>query len=375
MNSKPRKFIAKLKLKNFRNHEEFSDNFSKNHVVIIGKNGSGKTNILEAISLLNPGRGIRKARLSELQSFSSEDEQPWSIFAEIMEENSNDTTKLATGLDPQNPLAEKRIAKINGEKIRGHAGLADYISIVSLTPAMDQVFVSSNSAKRDYLDDLTAIFYSEHLSHIAVYNNSRRERLNLLKRARHDDSWITAIEKRMAERAMIISTNRINALKLLQNAIFDDDNLGKFPKAILKIEGLVESYLKDYTAIEAENLFENDLKMSRNEDLITGKTNAGAHKSEFIVYHSAKKLPADLCSTGEQKAMLLSITLAAVKAKTSYSNATPILLLDEVIAHLDEQKRSDLFAEIAKLNCQAWMTGTEEESFKDILDFAHVIRF
>lgn len=350
--------VSRLVLSNFRNYSELDIEFSPHTIIITGENGSGKTNLLEAISLLVPGRGLRTAKLSTIDKNNGG--KPWSVFANI--KTPEGEVAIGTGRDTSKEQ-DKRIVKIDGKAIRGQAELSSYFSVCYLTPQMDQTFADGTTSRRSYLDRLTSSFYPEHIKHLSIYDHAKSERRHLLMAKRGDESWLSVLEKRMAEQAIAIAAARKETIQHLQEAI--DDYNGVFPKAILSLDGLVEKSLDEMKALQAEENFQYKLKFSRNQDAETGHTAFGTHKSDFIVNHSEKNLLAEFCSTGEQKALLLSITMACAMARKQWFGATPVLLLDEVAAHLDSEKRSAFFDELNSLSAQSWLTGTDVDFFKD----------
>jgi DNA replication and repair protein RecF len=363
--------VARLVLTEFRNYTSLSLETDAEPVVITGENGAGKTNILEAISLLTPGRGLRGAKTDAFgrRSGNTPKGNLWAVNGIVR--NKDIEITLGTGLDP-NSTSERRMVKINGEKQRGQASLLDYFAVCSLTPQMDQTFSEGTSSRRYYLDQLTQLFAADHTKHLAIYEQAKSERRKLLEGRSADTTWISALEARMAEHAVSIAANRGDAISQLQTAI--NASSGGFPKADLAIQGHIEAALAESTALAAEEMFKEKLQSTRTEDLHTGKTTFGTHRSDFIVTHRKKEMTAEFCSTGEQKALLLSITLACARAKAAWSNVVPVLLLDEVIAHLDAEKRAALFEEIRALSAQSWMTGTDDAFFSDFRGSARFLR-
>ncbi len=355
--------VDHLKLTNFRNYDFVEMDFGNKLVVITGKNGSGKTNLLEAISLLTPGRGLRNATLGTISRYDNVAKQPlpWTIFSKIF--NTPDQITIGTGKDTSKE-SDRRIIKVNGEEISNQSHLAHYFSVCYLTPQMDQTFSEGATSRRTYLDKLTGLFYPEHVKQTAVYNHARSERSKLLTSGHYDEIWLNTIEKRMAEQAVAIAAARNEVVAQLQEAI-DASNL-TFPKAQLCADGMIEHNLKNNSALECENMLQQNFKNSREEDQKNGRTTYGSHRSDFTVIHSIKNQPAHICSTGEQKALLLSITMACVRARKNWAGTSPILLLDEVVAHLDKQKRAEFFEELLHLNTQTFLTGTDSILFDEI---------
>ncbi len=353
--------VEKIILTNFRNYERLEVDVLSRINIITGNNGAGKTNLLEAVSLLASGKGIRSAKIEELSKYDSSSND-WSIFASV---NTPDgIISIGTGR-ANNSENNKRIVKIDGKIMRSQNALAKYFSICWLTPKMDQIFNDGQSSRRKYLDKLTGLFYPDHTKHLSIYNYARTERQKLLDRNNPDYAWVAILEKRMSEQAIAIAAARLEVIDILQRAI-NSSTASSFLKPILSVSGDIEQSLESMTAINAEQQYCDKLKQARANDSANGRTSCGTHKSDFLVIHPDKKLSAEFCSTGEQKAMLLSITLATVRAAKSWHGRSPVLLLDEVIAHLDNSKRSELFAEIEELQTQCWLTGTDISCFEQL---------
>lgn len=353
--------ITSLTLENFRNYRTLTLNLKPQPVVLSGHNGAGKTNILEAISLLYPGRGMRSARLREMDN--QEAGGSWVVAAEIKSDQL--THRIGTGRDPES-AAEKRILKINGERERRHSALTSYACIQWLTPAMDQVFTEGGSARRKLLDRIVFGFSPEHAAYVAGYESAMRERNRLLAdRHRADPHWLTVLERQMAEQGVALTLGRMEAIHRLQDDLAEA--IGSFPRAQIALHGIVESWLAEgMSALDAEGSLAEQFQQARTSDAMVGRASIGPHRSHFHVVHNEKNMPAERCSTGEQKALLLSLILSAARARTAWCGLPPILLLDEVIAHLDVDKRRALFDLIQASRIQAWMTGTDAADFQGL---------
>lgn len=363
--------ITRLVLNRFRNHPSFDMSFPASHIAIVGKNGAGKTNILEAISLLAPGKGLRSARLSDMESYDA-DPTPhtgnWSVFASLNTPAGD--VSIGTGKTPED-TSDKRRIKINGEPVSGQTELSQYLSVCALTPQMDHIFAEGISSRRHYMDQLTGQFYPDHIRHLSIYNHARTERMKLLQRGNADPIWLDSLEKRMSEHTFAIAAARRESIALLQQSV--DAMASSFPKARLEAKGEVETLLATHSSLEAEDRYREMLTASRRSDQQTGRTEHGSHRSDFIAIHESTHLPAEYCSTGEQKALLLTITLATARAKQQWFGVSPLMLLDEVASHLDETKRDALFLELQQLNSQCWMTDTDERIFMDFPSKIHVL--
>ena len=385
--------ITSLTLENFRNYRSLSLSLPPQPVVLRGRNGAGKTNILEAISLLSPGRGLRGAKLREMDSIPSPsggglgwglaengvrlaphptspqrgEEFPWVVAARIA--TGDETTHIGTARDGES-TAEKRIIKINGEKVRGHAQLVAHVCVQWLTPSMDQVFIEGGTVRRKLLDRLVYGFVPEHAARVMAYESAMRERNKLLAdRATADPYWLSVLEQQMAEHAVAITLARQEVLGRLQHELVED--IAGFPRAVMAVEGLMEGWLTaGDSALDAEGKFAEHLTQARGIDAARRRASIGPQRTNFIVIHKTKNMPAEQCSTGEQKALLLSIMLCAARARAAWCGVAPILLLDEVIAHLDVDKRASLFDLIRHSQIQAWMTGTDAADFKGLEAFS-----
>jgi len=338
-------------------------------VVLTGHNGAGKTNILEAISLLSPGRGMRSARLRDMDNMAAGG-APWVVTAELLQQGR--TSFVGMGRDAE-AASEKRILKIDGEKVSRHARLTEYACVQWLTPAMDQVFMEGGSARRKLLDRLVYGFEPEHAERVTRYETSMRERNKLLAdRGRADPYWLSVLEQQMAEHAVAITLARLEHAERIGAQLAEP--LAGFPRAQLAVQGTVESWLSEGTsALEAESKLAGRLRDLRAVDGAAGRATEGAHRSTIHIIHQEKGMAAERCSTGEQKAVLLSLILAAARARMAWCGVPPILLLDEVVAHLDVDKRGQLFDLIARSRIQAWMTGTDAADFQGLgADVTHL---
>ncbi len=360
--------ITSLTLENFRNYRSLSLKIPAQPVVLRGANGAGKTNILEAISLLSPGRGLRGARLREMDGIAQAP-LPWVVAANVI--SKSESCFIGTGRDGE-ATSEKRIIKVNGEKMRNHAALVNHACIQWLTPSMDQVFIEGGGARRKFFDRMVYAFLPEHAARVLAYETAMRERNRLLVDSRADPQWLGVLERQMAEHAVAITLARLEVLQRLQGELLVD--IAHFPRANLRLSGMLEEWLAaGDSALEVEEKFAERLVSSRRSDAIRKRTSIGPQRSEWIVIHSSKGMLAEQCSTGEQKALLLSIVLAAARARAAWCSVAPILLLDEVIAHLDVDKRACLFDLIRTTQIQAWMTGTDAADFRGLEGFSTIL--
>ncbi len=362
-------FIRSLQLTHFRCYDSARlEGLLSGPVVLTGPNGAGKTNILEAVSLLSPGRGLRGARVSEMQQ--REVSSPWALSAEA--ETQYGAVRIGTGLDAGSAV-EKRIVRINGETAKAQTALAEYLACVWLTPQMDRLFLEGSSARRKFLDRLIFAFDPGHAGRVTRYENAMSQRSKILREnERPDPVWLDALEAQMAETGVAIAAARVEFLSVLQRAC-DQDALEEtlFPRALIALRGTIEELLARVPALEVEDMFRYQLRESRMVDARTGGAATGPHKADLAVTYAAKDMPADQCSTGEQKALLIGITLAHSRLMAAERGAPPILLLDEVAAHLDENRRAALYDILLTLGGQVWMTGTDAVLFETLGTRAH----
>jgi len=354
--------VASLKLSNFRNHKSYKVDFPNCPIAFIGKNGVGKTNILEAISLMQPGRGIRSVSLEDIAYKNCGN---FAIHINLIKE----MEKYGIGSSLDLNYSKSRKVKIDGKFI-SPLGLTKYLGVISITPLMDKIFIEGSSNRRKFIDKITWIFFSSHAKNIRSYEKLIRERNGLFKDNVTDRNWFETIEKQIVEYGSKIIVDRSKVIKLLNNEI-DNNN---FPKADMALTGELESNFNIITDLDSfKEYFLRTLVDTRSKDAFRCITSIGPHRSELEVSYKEKGIIASLCSTGEQKSLLISIILAVAKSYKNYCNLSPILLLDEVFAHLDNSKKESLSREIINLNAQAFMTGTEESDFMTFNKNSYII--
>jgi len=345
--------VARLRLTNFRSYATTEIAVCGAPVVLSGPNGAGKTNLLDAISLLSPGRGLRGAKLGDhtRKGPSAMSEALWAVAATVM--RAGETYEIGTGL-VQSQGSERRQVRLNGAAAQSSADLGDVVQMLWLTPAMDRLFTESASGRRKFLDRLTLGFDSGHARAATRYETAMRERARLLKYGPRDPAWLDGLEAEMVEAGLAMATARRKTITRLNRAL--EERTGAFPSAQLSLEG----------DIDTETLCE-DLARARIRDAESGRTTVGPHLTDLAVRHTQKRTDARECSTGEQKALLISIVLAdARELARARDGLCPLLLLDEIAAHLDTARRAALFDEILALGTQAWMTGTDIEIFASL---------
>jgi DNA replication and repair protein RecF len=358
--------VRRLTLTDFRCYAAARLDADARPLVLTGPNGAGKTNLLEAISFLAPGRGLRRARLSEVDRRGA---GAWAVAAEL--EGPRGHVRIGTGRDAARDGAERRLVRIDGAPARGQTALAEHVNTVWLTPLMDRLFLEGASARRRFLDRLVFGFDADHAGRVAAYEYALRERGRLLRDGRSDGSWFTALEDTMARHGIAIAAARRDVTQRLSAACAE--GAGPFPAAELALEGAVEGWLAEMPALAAEDRLRAVLAAGRRDDAATGGAGFGPHRADLAVRHLATGMPAAQCSTGEQKALLLSILLAHARLQAELRGAAPLLLLDEVAAHLDATRREALFGEILALRAQAWLTGTDRALFQSLAGSAQFV--
>lgn len=349
-------FLQDLKLHNFRCYDrQDMAGLTSGLLVFYGPNGAGKTNILEGVSLLSPGRGLRSARMTEIQK--QDGAEPWAVASNV--ESCGVQAQIGTGADRE---SGKRTVRINGQTARGQNALSDYLSCVWLTPQMDRLFLEASAHRRKFLDRLIFAFDPGHAGRITRYENAMRQRARLLQNGGGDPAWLTGLESQMSEAGVAIAAARCDFTERLQAAC-DRNETPHFPRAALSVRGTLEELLGAAPALEVEEMFAYQLLQSRSVDMLTGGAATGPHKSDLNVRYVSKNMPADQCSTGEQKALLIGIVLAHAKLIAVERGSPPVLLLDEVAAHLDESRRAALYELLGALGGQVWLTGTDKNLF------------
>ena len=345
--------VRRLTVTDFRSYDRAVLETDARPVVLTGPNGAGKTNLLEAVSMLSPGLGLRRARIGDMTRHGA---ARWAVTATV--ERFGETVAVGTGLSGE-PGQEKRAARLDGEPV-GPMQLSGVAPASWLTPQMDRLFLDGAAVRRRFMDRLILGFDPDHGTRANRYEKAMRERLRLLKDGNRDDRWLTALEAQMAEHGVAIAAARLAWARRTARAL--QAGIGPFPAAEIALTGL-EAALAEQPAVEIEEGYMGDLAGGRDEDARAGMTRHGPHRSDLAVRHIEKDAPAEQCSTGEQKALLIALVLADARMQAAEKGLTPLLLLDEVAAHLDAERRAALYDEIEALGAQAWMTGTESHLF------------
>ncbi len=335
--------LARLSLSDFRSYADALVAPGPGFVILTGENGAGKTNLLEAVSLLSPGRGLRGASLADMARKGGAG--GFAVSARLSVADGD--VDLGTGTLAAAP--ERRQVRVNGAQASA-TSLSDWLSILWLTPAMDRLFTEAASGRRRFLDRLVLALAPGHATHAARYDAAMRARNKLLaEEGPWDEAWLAALEARMAEHGEAIAEARAVTVAALADRLAAAPD-GPFARALIALEGGEAA----------------DLATTRARDAAAGRTLAGPHRADLVVTHAAKAQPAALCSTGEQKALLIGLILAHADLVAERTGRRPLLLLDEIAAHLDPVRRAALFARLSEGGGQVWMTGTEPGLFDGI---------
>lgn len=364
--------LTHLTLTDFRSYERAEIALDGRPVWLVGPNGAGKTNLLEAVSLLTPGRGLRGAAQVELGRRLPGERvgRAWAVAAVI--DQDGEPVRVGTGVESAG--AARRTVRLEGESVPP-GRLADLQRQVWLTPAQDRLFLEGAGDRRRFFDRLVFAAEPAHAAHASAYEKSQRERMRLLTDGPADPAWLTALEARLAEAGALMAQARARTLKALQEEI-DGRGDRPFPGARMALTGDWERMAAEGVELaQIEDRLARALAGARDRDAAAGRALTGPHRGDLAVIHAEKDRPAAECSTGEQKALILNLVLAqAARLSRAESAPNPILLLDEVAAHLDRRRRAALFDEIEALGLQAFLTGTDEHLFEDLTDRAQGVR-
>jgi DNA replication and repair protein RecF len=362
--------VRRLTLNNFRNYHAASLETGAKTIVLVGPNGAGKTNLIEAISFFAPGRGLRRANLDEVAF--SEGDGSWAAAAEV--EGALGLATLGTGIE--RPLEDGatvlRKCRIDREPVGSAAAFADHLRVVWLVPAMDTLFVGAPSERRRFLDRLALAVDAEHGSRVNALERSLRSRNRLLEEARPDAHWLDAVEHETAELAVAVASQRVETIRRL-DAVLASRRACAFPPAEIALDGWMEKLIPEHPAIEIEERYRAVLRDNRARDAAAGRTSDGPHLTDLKVTYAHKGIAAADASTGEQKALLIGLVLAHGRLIAEMTGFAPLLLLDEIVAHLDPARRAALHVELAQLGGQVWMTGADPALFIEVGNDAMVV--
>ncbi|MCL2713070.1 MAG: DNA replication/repair protein RecF [Alphaproteobacteria bacterium] len=362
--------IHRLSLTRFRNYDTAAIATDAALVALVGPNGSGKTNCLEAISLLSPGRGLRRAVLDDVASHHGDGS--WAVSAQI--EGALGLATLGTGIEasPSRPRSG-RCCRVDRETVSSANAFGDHIRMVWLTPAMDGLFMGPASERRRFLDRLVMAIDNGHSSRVTALEHSLRARNRLLEERSFDAQWCTAIERETAATAVAVAASRAETASRLAAMCEARGRGSAFPSARIALAGWMENALAGESATVVEDRYRDILRANRARDAAAGRTTDGPHLSDLEVVYAPKDMPAREASTGEQKALLIGLVLAHAALVAETSAVTPLLLLDEVVAHLDPARRAALFAELGTLGGQVWLTGADPAAFAGIGEGGEVV--
>ena len=357
--------IRRLTLTNFRSYRSAQIDVGGDLVVLVGQNGAGKTNLIEAISLLAPGRGMRRATLTDMAF--AEGDGSWAVSADVL--GALGLATMGTGIEP--PVSEEaaisRKYRIDREPVSSAAAFADHLRVIWLVPAMDGLFNGPASERRRFLDRMVLAVDAEHLTRVNALERSLRSRNRLLEDPRPDPHWLDAVEHETAELAVAVTALRVETVERLQAMLAGrSDSSSAFPAAEIALDGWIDRTVPMHPAVEVEDRYRAVLRDNRARDAAAGRTLDGAHLSDLSVSHGGKGIAAADASTGEQKALLIGLVLAQAGLIAAMSGVAPVLLLDEVIAHLDPSRRVALYAELDMLGAQTWMTGADAAAFAEL---------
>ncbi|SDH12592.1 DNA replication/repair protein RecF [Roseospirillum parvum] len=356
--------VARLGLTTFRNYAALILPLdAARPVVLVGANGAGKTNLLEALSLLGPGRGLRGARLEEMVPANSPPGTGWAVAARLA--GPDGPLDLGTGLTPPD---SRRQVRLDGLTARGPAALANHLALLWLTPAMDRLLAEAPADRRRFVDRLALGARPDHAASLAAFEQAHRRRLRLLRDGPADPAWLDGLEDAMARHGVAVAATRRATVGRLAGVLAERAD-GPFPAPRLALAGLVEGWLDTMPALAAEDALREHLAAHRDPD----SPGDGPQRSDLVVHDAATGQPARLCSTGEQKALLIAIVLAQARLLRRLNGRPPLLLLDEVVAHLDPGRRRALFDELADLGGQPWLSGTDPGLFDGLADRAQVL--
>ena len=357
--------IRRLTLTNFRSYRAAQIEVGAGPIVLVGPNGAGKTNLIEAISFLTPGRGLRRATFEDVAF--SEGDGSWAVSADV--DGALGLASLGTGIEP--PASEdaviSRKCRIDREPVASAAAFAEHLRVVWLVPAMDGLFTGAASERRRFLDRLALALDAEHMTRVNALERALRSRNRLLEDARPDPHWLEAIEHETAELAVAVTASRVETVGRLQATLAARKHpRSAFPAAEIALDGWMERLVPLSPAVAVEDRYRAVLRENRARDAAAHRTLDGPHLSDLAVTHADKQIAASDASTGEQKALLIGLVLAHAGLLADMSGSAPVLLLDEVVAHLDPARRTALYAELDALDAQAWMTGADAAVFAEI---------
>jgi len=363
--------ITRLILQDFRTYASLDIPVSHALVALVGENGAGKTNLLEALSLFMPGRGLRRAELAEMARQGG----PGSFAISVALESPYGEHRLGTGIGVPDPDGRApRLYRIDGGAVSSPAAFAEHLRLVWLTPDLDSLFRGPAGERRRFLDRLVLSVDAEHGARVNALERALRSRNRVLEEIPDDILWLDAIECEVAELAVAVTAARRETVERLAALILSTrDDASPFPFATMTLEGEIDRLVATLPAVDAEDRYRAILRESRSRDRAAGRTLVGPQGSDFLVRHGPKDIPAGAASTGEQKALLIGLVLAHAHLVTTMSGLAPLVLLDEVAAHLDPRRRAGLFERLTALGGQVWMTGADPALFTELKGGANIL--
>jgi DNA replication and repair protein RecF len=353
--------LAHLALSDFRSYADLALPVDAPLIALAGENGAGKTNILEAISLLSPGRGLRRAEFADMARSGAGG--GFAVSVRLADE-----TQIGLGLgEPDENGRRSRIQRINGAPSSSLTAVSEHVRVVWLTPEQDGLFRGSAGDRRRFLDRLVLAIDAEHGARVNALERALRDRNRILDERPHDAGWLDAIERQVAELGVAVAAARAEAVTRLGALIEETrDNASPFPWAMLALDGELDRLVAALAAVDAEDAYQALLRQNRPRDKAAGRTLIGAQATDLKVRHGPKDIAAEQGSTGEQKALLVGLVLAHARLVAAMSGFAPIVLMDEIAAHFDPRRRAALYDALGDLGCQVWMTGADESLFSDL---------
>ncbi|CAM2814919.1 MULTISPECIES: DNA replication/repair protein RecF [Methylobacterium] len=364
--------ITRLIARDFRNHTDLELNPGARFVALVGENGAGKTNLLEAISLFVPGRGLRRAEFAAMARADG----PGGFAVSLTLDRDGAEHRLGTGLEPPGPDGRtSRLCRIDGAPASSPVAFSEFVRVVWLTPDLDGLFRGAAGDRRRFLDRLVLAVDAGHGARVSAMERALRSRNRLLEDRPDDGRWLDAVEREVAELGVAVALARRETAERLDRLIAETrDDSQPFPWASIRLEGDLDDLVAVWPAIEAEDRFRLALRNGRNRDRAAGRTLTGPQTTDLVVRHGPKDVPAGTASTGEQKALLIGLVLAHARLVRAMSGIAPMILLDEVAAHLDPRRRAGLFEALDALHGQVWMTGADPAAFAQAGDRTEVLR-